>query len=48
VALNVKTAEKYLQYGVKQCKSMLVGKYAENVINSELKVDYWSEDYVDN
>jgi hypothetical protein len=27
---------------------MLVGKNAKNVINTELKVDYWNEDYVEN
>ena len=48
VVLNVKSAEKCLQYGVKKCESMLVGKNAENVKNSDLKVDYWSEDYVEN
>ena len=46
--LNVKSAEKGLQYGVKKCKSMLIGKNHENAINSELMVDEWTEKYVDN
>ena len=45
--LNVKTAEKGLQYGVKKCKYMIVGKDLENSINSELLVDGWSQKYVD-
>ena len=40
--LNIKTAEKYLQFGVEKCKSMLIGKQSENCINSELMVDKWS------
>ena len=46
--LNVKTSEKCLQYGVTKCKSMLVGKNSESIINTELLVDNWSEDYVKN
>ena len=46
--VNVKSAEKGLQYGVKKCKSMLIGKNPENAINSELMVDKWTEEYVDN
>ena len=29
---NVKTAEKSLQFGVKKCKTMLIGKNLENVL----------------
>ena len=43
--INVKTAEKTLQFGPTKCKSMLVGKDIENVINSELMVDSWEVDY---
>ena len=46
--LNVKTAEKSLQFGVRKCKSMLVGKDAENIFNEKLVVDSWSKDYVGN
>ena len=46
--LNVKTAEKRLQYGVNKCKSMLVGKNQVGVINSPLTVDKWSVSHVDN
>jgi hypothetical protein len=39
--LNVKTAEKTLQVGVKKCKSMLIGKNKENAICNPLTVDKW-------
>ena len=40
--INIKTAEKGLQFGVTKCKSMLVGKDTENILHSDLKVDKWS------
>ena len=40
--INVKTAENRLQFGTKKCKSMLVGKNTENIINTELLVDNWT------
>ena len=46
--INVKTAEKTLQFGAPKCKSMLIGKDTDNVINSELLVDNWKVDYKDN
>ena len=46
--INVKTAEKSLQFGPKKCKSMLVGKDKDSVINNALKVDNWTAKYVDN
>jgi hypothetical protein len=46
--INVKTAEKGLQFGPSKCKSMLVGKNVKNVINSDLMVDQWTVDYVEN
>ena len=46
--LNVKTAEKYLQFGAKKCKSMLVGKDTGNIYNDKLVVDNWSKEYVEN
>ena len=48
VILNVKTAEKGLQFGVTKCKSMIVGKNIKNAINNELLVDGWKETFVDN
>ena len=48
VLLNVKSAEKCLQFGVKKCKTMLIGKKPEEVINNALFVDGWKEDYVEN
>ena len=46
--INVKTAEKSLQFGSTKCKAMLIGKNKKNVLNSDLVVDSWSVDYVDN
>ena len=47
--LNVKTAEKRLQYGESKCKSMLVSKNANQcLLNSPLMVDKWSVTHVDN
>ena len=41
VFINVKTAEKGLQFGQRKCKAMLIGKRKEQIINNELKVDTW-------
>ena len=46
--LNVKTAEKSLQFGPTKCKSMLVGKPSQFVLNSDLHVDSWKVSYQDN
>ena len=46
--LNVKTAEKQLQFGVKKCKSMLVGKNTENAIYNHLTVDKWKVQHIEN
>ena len=46
--MNVRTAEKTLQFGVKKCKSMLVGKKLDNVLNHPLQVDNWTVEYQDN
>ena len=46
--LNVKFAEKCLQFGVDKCKTMIIGKGCEKVINSKLVVDGWSEEYFEN
>ena len=46
--INVKTAEKRLQFGVSKCKSMLVGKNCEDVVNSDIFVDKWNVKHIDN
>ena len=46
--LNVKTAEKGLQYGIKKCKTMIVGKNQDKIINSKLTVDQWTVEHVEN
>jgi hypothetical protein len=46
--INLKTAEKTLQFGPTKCKTMLVGKNLKNVINSGLFVDKWSVNYEEN
>ena len=48
VVLNVKTAEKQLQFGVKKCKSMLIGKNKENIIYNPLTVDKWKVQHIEN
>ena len=45
--INVKTAEKSLQFGVKKCKTMMVGKNLENVLNSSLCVDKWTVEHIE-
>ena len=39
--INVKTANKYLQFGVDKCKAMLVGKKQEVCHVPKLSVDVW-------
>ena len=45
---NIKTAEKTLQFGATKCKSMLIGKNTDNVINNQLHVDNWIVSYEEN
>ena len=45
--LNVKSAEKGLQFGIRKCKTMLVGHMQGNYVNNELKVDHWEEDIIE-
>ena len=45
---NVKTAEKGLQFGVKKCKTMLIGNNLDNVLDTPLLVDKWSVEHKDN
>ena len=44
----MKTAEKMLQFGTKKCKSMLVAKNTENLLNNNLDVDNWIVEHVEN
>ena len=46
--MNIKTAEKGLQFGAKKCKSMLIGKELKNVLNSKLSVDKWNVEHKEN
>ena len=46
--MNVKTAEKTLQFGALKCKSMIVGKKLDCVVNNPLQVDNWIVEYQDN
>ena len=46
--LNVKKAEKRLQFGETKCKSMLISKNSDNVLDSNLMVDKWDVQHVDN
>ena len=46
--MNVKTAEKTLQFGVSKCKSMIVGKNLDCVVDNPLQVDNWTVEYQDN
>ena len=45
--LNVKTAEKGLQFGINKCKSLTIGNQ-ENCINSDLFVDSWKQELLEN
>ena len=47
VALNVKTAEKRLQFGVNKCKAMIVGKNHEKVMDNPIMVDKWKVEYLE-
>ena len=39
--INIKTANKYLQFGQDKCKYMVVGKRIENIHIPNLEVDIW-------
>ena len=47
VIINVRTAEKCLQFGVTKCKKMIIGKTSHEAINNDLYVDKWTETYED-
>ena len=46
--LNLKSAEKGLQFGTSKCKAMIIGNKVDNVINSRIYVDGWKEEYIEN
>ena len=46
--INLKTAEKTLQFGPTKCKTMLIGKDLKNVIYSDIMVDKWTIKYQEN
>ena len=46
--LNIKAAEKGLQFGTNKCKMLNVGNNPENIRKNTLSVDGWSEDYFEN
>ena len=46
-AINVKTAEKRLQFGVSKCKSMVIGNDKNQVINNPITVDKWKVEFPD-
>ena len=48
VFMNIKTAEKGLQFGSKKCRIMMVGKNIENVPKTNLRVDTWSVHHKEN
>ena len=43
--INIKTAEKNLQFGPSKCEYMVVGKNPDCVLQSKLKVDNWVKEY---
>ena len=46
--INVKTAEKRLQFGVTKCKSMFIGKDSKDIVNNPLFVDNWNVKHEEN
>ena len=48
IFMNIKTAEKGLQFGSKKCRIMVVGNNLENVPTSNLFVDTWSVQHKEN
>ena len=46
--MNVKTADKYLQFGHKNCKAMLVGKRTNSFYLPNLQVDTWKTKHGEN
>ena len=46
--INVKTAEKTLQFGPSKCKYMIVGKCDYEATQQNLQVDHWRKEHVEN
>ena len=46
--INVRTAEKTLQFGISKCKYMIVGKCADLVKQANLQVDSWKVEHEEN
>ena len=46
-AINIKSAEKRLQFGENKCKSMLIGKKSEQIMNNSILVDKWKLNYLE-
>ena len=46
--INIKSAEKTLQFGVTKCKSILVGKNKQDIPNNSLVVDNWKITHEEN
>ena len=46
--INVKTAEKTLQFGPAKCQYMIVGKNAEMIVQNNLQVDQWITEHKEN
>ena len=46
--LNLKSAEKTLQFGKSKCKIMMIGKGQEYFRSNPIYVDSWSEKYIEN
>ena len=46
--MNIKTADKGLQFGIKKCHIMLIGKNLENVLDSNLSAESWTVEHREN
>ena len=44
-AINLKTAEKRLQFGEEKCKFMVIGKESKNLLQNNLMVDKWKVEH---
>ena len=48
VAINVKSAEKRLQFGESKCKSLIIGKRSDPIKNNSILVDKWKVEHNEN
>ena len=46
-AINIKTAEKRLQFGVNKCKTMIVSKNYKQETDNPMMVDKWKLEYLE-